>query len=453
MAIDFRLTKEQQELREAARDFAQNVLAPLVPDADATRDPHEAFAKTKPAYVESYKRGFAMGFLPKEYGGGSVSNLDLQLVAEEICAVDPGFATTLLVNGLGLMNVVWFGTDAEKEKWLRPACTDAKGEYLAGWVVSEAGGRPGGTANFDAPQPSPIGIGLTAELKNGEYVLNGRKYWPCNAGGWDQQGADVNVCIVRTDKTKGGKEGLSAILVPRGSPGFRVEKVIDTMGHRLCQNNSLVFDNVRVPEENIISGTKGNGDLVISKAFTWSGPVAAIAAVGVARAAYEYTLEWAKGHTAGGAQPIMQHQHVGYLLSDVAMKIEAARYLSWKSAQYLDLYDSEGHVPGAWSKIFGGETCVEVVYTCMRIMGVNSYDRSHPLEKYMREALCFPIYDAGNIGMQRRKIHGVMAHDSFDPRAFVDNKAMVFSKDMEGLDTSPNLVETATPPEPHKVAA
>ena len=77
----------------------------------------------------------------------------------------------------------------------------------------------------------------------------------------------------------------------------------------------------------------------------------------------------------------------------------------------------------------------------------------NPLEKYMQEALCFPIYDAGNIGMQRRKIHGVMAHDSFDPRAFVDNKAMVFSKDMEGLDTSPNLVETATPPEPHKVAA
>ena len=113
----------------------------------------------------------------------------------------------------------------------------------------------------------------------------------------------------------------------------------------------------------------------------------------------------------------MQHQHVGYLLSDVAMKIEAPRYLSWKSAHYLDLYDSDGHVSGAWSKIFGGETCVEVVYTCMRIMGVNSYDRDHPLEKYMREALCFPIYDAGNIGMQRRKIHGAMAHDSFDPRA------------------------------------
>src|ERR1700748_2117121 len=106
MAIDFTLTKEQQELRDAARDFAQNVLAPLVPDADAARDPQEAFAKTKPAYIESYKLGFAMGFLPKEYGGGSVSNLDLQLVAEEICAIDPGFATALLVYGLGPTHVV-----------------------------------------------------------------------------------------------------------------------------------------------------------------------------------------------------------------------------------------------------------------------------------------------------------------------------------------------------------
>jgi alkylation response protein AidB-like acyl-CoA dehydrogenase len=443
MAIDFTLTAAQQELRDNARDFAQNVLAPLVKDADASRDPQEAFAKTKPAYIEAYRRGLAMGFLPKEYGGGSISNLDLQIAAEEVCAVDPGFATTILVNGLGLMNVVWFGTEAEKEKWIRPATTDPTGEYLAGWVVSEPAGRPGGTATFDAPQPHPVGIGLVAERRDGEYVINGRKYWPCNAAGWDKLGANVNVCIVRTDTKKGGKDGLSAIMVPRGTPGFRVEKIIDKMGHRLCQNASLVFEDVHVPEENVISGTRGNGDLVISKAFTWSGPVAAIAAVGVARAAYEYTLEWAKGHTGGGAQPIVQHQHVGYLLSDVAMKIEAARYLSWKAAQYLDLYDSEGHVPGAWSKIYGGEMCVDVVSTCMRIMGVNSYDRSHPLEKYMREALCFPIYDAGNIGMQRRKVHGVMAHDSFDPRAFLDNKRMVFTKEMEGIDVAPNIPEPA----------
>ena len=189
MPIDFRLTKEQEELRENARDFALKVLAPIVRDADATSDPHEAFLKTKPAYVEAYKRGLAMGFLPREYGGGGVSNLDLMLVAEEVCTVDPGFATTILVNGLGLMNVVWFGTPAEQEKWLRPATSDPTGEYLAGWVVSEPAGQPGGTANFDAPQPRPVGIGLVAEKRGSEYVLNGRKYWPCNAAGWDKQGA------------------------------------------------------------------------------------------------------------------------------------------------------------------------------------------------------------------------------------------------------------------------
>jgi alkylation response protein AidB-like acyl-CoA dehydrogenase len=151
MPIDFTLTEKQQELREGARDFAQNILAPLVKEADASSDPHESFAKTKPAYI-------------------------------------------------------------------------------------------------------------------------------------------------------------------------------DKMGHRLCSNASLVFEDVHVPEENVISGTKGNGDLVISKAFTWSGPVAAIAAVGVARAAYEYTLGWAKEHTGGGSQPIIQHRHVAYLLSDIAMKIESARY-------------------------------------------------------------------------------------------------------------------------------
>jgi hypothetical protein len=131
------------------------------------------------AYVESYKLGFATGFIPKEYGGGGISNLDLQIVVEELTAVDPGFATILLVNGLALMPLVWLGSEAQKQKWLVPATSDPRGEYLAGWTVSEPAGTPGGTANFDGPAPYPAGIGLTAvhDKKNGEYVLNGRKFW------------------------------------------------------------------------------------------------------------------------------------------------------------------------------------------------------------------------------------------------------------------------------------
>jgi nitroalkane oxidase len=113
-----------------------------------------------------------------------------------------------------------------------------------------------------------------------------------------------------------------------------LEPVVKEADDRLCQNNSIVFKDCRVPEENVFA--VGNGDLIISKAFTWSGPVAAIAA---ARSAYEYILKWAKTYAAGGDKPIMNHQAVGYLMAEVAMRIEACRAFSWKSAHYLDLFD------------------------------------------------------------------------------------------------------------------
>jgi alkylation response protein AidB-like acyl-CoA dehydrogenase len=435
MAIDFTLTAAQQKLQRNAREFAVDILQPLVKAADEEPDTQKAFQSLKGAYVECHKLGFAMGFLPKRYGGGGISNVDLQIVAEEITAVDPGFATVLLVNGLALMPIAWFGSEEQKQKWLREATSDPRGEFIAGWTVSEAAGSPGGTANFDHPGSFPTGIGLTAVLDRGrgEYVLNGAKHWPCNSGGWDLNGANINVCIVRTDPQQGGKTGLSAIIVPRGARGVTYKQPISKLGHRLCQNNSIAFEDCRIPEENAFA--IGDGDLVISKAFTWSGPVAAIAAVGVARSAYEYVLKWAKTYTAGGGQPIIHHQAVGYLLADIAMKIEACRAFSWKAAHYLDQFDSEGHAVGAMAKVFCGETLFSTVFRAMQVMGVNALDRSHPMEKFLREAAVFPLYDAGNIGMQMRKIWGVMLDDEFDPRAIADSRQMKFKKSMEGVGT------------------
>jgi nitroalkane oxidase len=435
MAIDFTLTTAQRKLQQNAREFAVEILQPLVKAADEEPDTQKAFESLKGAYVECHKLGFATGFLPQRYGGGGISNLDLQIVAEEITAVDPGFATVLLVNGLALMPLVWFGSEAQKRKWLTEATGDPRGEYIAGWTVSEAAGTPGGTANFDSPAPYPAGIGLVAshDKGRGEYVLNGYKRWPCNAAGWDLKGANVNVCIVRTNTQEGGKSGLSAILVPRGTPGMGFEQPISKLGHRLCQNNGVIFTDCRVPEENIFA--LGDGDLVISKAFTWSGPVAAIAAVGVARSAYEYVLRWAKTYTAGGSLPIMNHQAVGYLLAEVAMKIEACRAFSWKAAHYLDQFDSEGHAVGAMAKVFCGETLFNAVFRVMQAMGVNALDKSHPVEKYLREAAVLPLYDAGNIGMQMRKIWGVMLDEEFDPRAIAETRPIVFKKSMEGAGT------------------
>ena len=432
MSIDFELTLEQRMIQKTARDFAQEVLKPHVANADAEPDPQKAFAMMKEPYKEAYKLGFAMGFLPAKYGGQGVSNVDLQIVAEEICAVDPGFACILLVNGLALQPVAWFGSERQKQKWIGEATNDPSCEYLAAWTVSEPPGAPGGTANFDHPGAYPVGIGVTAQYdaSDGEYILNGRECWPSNWDGWDMKGAYLNTVLVRTGRKQGGKEGLSCILVPRGTPGVLYENQNNKHGHRRNLNKSIVDENCRVPEENAFA--IGDGDLVISKDFTWSGPVAAIAAVAVARTAYEYALDWAKTYTAGGDKPIIHHQAVGYLLTDIAMRIEACRAFSWKAAHYLDSCDSDGHAIGAMAKVYCGETMFDTVFKCMQVVGVGAIDKALPLEKCLREAVVFPLYDAGNVGMQRRKIWGVLADPDFNPRAFMENTPIVFKKAMEG---------------------
>jgi hypothetical protein len=207
------------------------------------------------------------------------------------------------------------------------------------------------------------------------------------------------------------------------------------MGMRINQNCDIVFENARVPAENLIA--PGNGELVINNGFTFTGPVVGIAAVGVARAAYEYVLQWCKTYTAGGTDPIIYHQNVGYMLGDIATRIEACRYLSWKSAHYLDTYGFDGAQGlSAMTKVFCSETCTQVVYDCMRVMGQNSYDRAvHPLDKLMRDMLGFPIFDGGNMGMQRRKLWGLMAGETFDPRAYAACDRVHFGKENEGIGT------------------
>jgi acyl-CoA dehydrogenase len=436
MAIDFTLSEQQRQLQLNARVFAQRVLAPIVREADAEPDPLRAFQLTKPAYVEAYKQGIAFCMLPSEYGGGGLSNVDVILAAEEICAVDPGFACTILVNGLGLMPVWYWGTPEQKDRFLRAATSDPSGEYIVGYAVSEPAGTPGGTANFDAPMPHPVGIGVTALRDGADYVLNGRKYWPCNVAGWDGQGANVSIVVVRTEPDKGGTEGLSAIMLERGTPGVSY-KLISKIGHRLTPNAEIIFDNARVPAANLVEGTRGNGDLLINRNFAWSGPVAGIAAVGVARSAYEAALEWAKTYTAGGPEPIIHYQNVGYVLGDVAARIEACRYFCWKTAHYMDKHEYHGELIGAMCKIHCTELMFDSVYKCMQVVGVNSADKVHVFEKYLREAAILPIYDAGNFGMQRRRVHGVLASADFDPRALMDDTAIEFTKAMEAIDTMP----------------
>lgn len=433
MTINFTMSDAQRKLQYDARAFAEHVLAPAVAAADAEPDPLKGFQMTKPAYVEAYRAGIAMCMLPEEYGGGGISCVDLVIAAEEICVVDPGFACTVLCNGLGLMPVAWYGNAEQKQRFLGAATSDPTGEYLGGWTASEPPGRSSGTANFDIPRPRPAGVGLTAVLDGDDYVVNGRKYWPSSAG-WDERGVNAGTLIVRTDSGKGGTEGLSALVLERDTPGVSYRH-LDKIGHRLASNAEIVFEDARIPSANLLPGAHGHGDLVINRNFAWSGPVAAIAAVGMARAAYEMALDWAKNNTAGGIAPIIGFQNVGYVLGDVASKIEMARSFSWRAADYLDKHDQHAELVGAMNKIQVTEMMFDCVYKCMQIVGVNSLETQSGFGKILREAAVLPIYDGGNMGMQRRRVHGIIADPEFNPRAIMEDDYVKFGKHHEGIGT------------------
>ena len=434
MPIDFDLSAEQKSMQSTARAFAREALKPVADKARLESDPQQAFAAMKPAYVEAYRLGLVTGFLPEEYGGLGLSNVDSMIIIEELAAVDAGFEGTVDVNALALGPVLAFGTPEQKDRWLREATGDPTGTYISGYAISELAG----TANFDHPGKMPSGLRLTAirDKGRGEYVLNGAKYWPSNCGGWDLHGANLNVVAIRTDPAAGGRTGLSYALVPRGTKGVHYKAPIRKMGLNTGQSNWMEFVDCRIPEDQIFG--LGDGATVLNRAFTWSGPAVGIAAVGIARAAFEWALDFAKTYTGGGSVPIIEHQAVGYALGDVAMKIEAARYFCWKVAHYLDTHQGEGDPYGAMAKVLPTESLVDAVYKCMQLVGVTSLDREHPMERFMRDVMVLPIFDGGNLGMQRRKIWGAMADEDFNPRGLAESEPFRFKKSMLGYGTLPS---------------
>jgi nitroalkane oxidase len=255
MAIDFTLSDAQRELQSNAREFAENVLGPVLREADEEPDPLRAFQRTKGPYVEAYKAGIPFCMLPREYGGGGLSNIDLIIAAEEICAVDPGFACTVLVNGLGLLPVWYYGTEEQKDRF--PEGRDLRPERrvhrrLRRERARRLTGRHG-ELRLSAARPGP-----NRRHRHSRRRLvrpQRRKYWPCNVAGWDGRGANTSIVVVRTDPAKGGTEGLSAIMVDRGTPGVSYN-LISKIGHRLTPNAEIIFDNARVPATNLIEGTR-----------------------------------------------------------------------------------------------------------------------------------------------------------------------------------------------------
>ena len=408
MPIDFTLSPEQRALQDRARAFAEAVLAPLSAHIDAIADPAEAFYFTRAAFREMARAGFTKAFIPVADGGLGFGLVDFALAAEELARVDVNVPTTLLACGLGLRPVIQFGDAAQRKLFLQPFVEDADGELLAAFAFTEVGGG----ANFDSAD-AKAGVQTIARRDGDAWVVTGQKHYIVNGAGWHGTGAHLYSVVCRTDPTKGARESLAVVMVPGNAPGVQVIDVYDKLGNRGVITPRIHFEEVRVPANHLI-GRPGQGLEIVSDGFSWTAALIGAACVGVMRAAFDYALAFAKAERRLGSAPVIEHQNVGYMLADIKMRIEAARYLTWKACHYLEQTGGRGEELAIMAKVYCSELAVQVVYDAMRLVGVESYTKKTPLERLLRDALVFPLYDGGNMGVRRRQLHALFTQPGYD---------------------------------------
>jgi nitroalkane oxidase len=410
VAIGFVLSDSQLELQQTARQFAEQVLRPIVDKIDRAADAWEAFLASREAFRQLALAGFTKSFIPAEYGGAGLPTLDLAIAAEELSRVDLNVPTTMLGQGLALYPVIHYGTPEQKERFLRPFANDAEGDLLAAYAFTDVAGG----ANFDSPDPAG-GMQTIARRDGDQWVITGEKHFAVNGTGWDKTGCHLYTVICRTDPAAGADQALAVIAVPGSSPGISVVDVYDKLGHRGVVTPRVDFDQVRVPVGNLIGQPGRTGMRVFAEAFSWTAALIGAACVGTMRAAFEYALDFARTEKRLGTVPVIEHQNVGFMLADVKMRIEACRYLTWKACHDFDRTGGRAQELAIMTKVYCSEAATAAVYDCMRVVGVTSYTKDlTPLERIMRDALVFPLYDGSNQGIRRRQLHQMLRQPGYD---------------------------------------
>ncbi len=370
--MNFVLTEEQEMTRKMVRDFAEKEVAPGAEE----RDDKEEFSR------ELFDKMGELGLTgipwPEEYGGGECDFISYVIAVEELSRVDASAGTTLSAHtSLAGWPLYKYGSEEQKKKFLEPM---ALGEKLGAYGLTEA------TAGTDAASQS-----TTAVLDGDSYILNGNKIFITNGGD-----AEINIIFAVTDKEKKAK-GVSAFIVEKGTPGFSFGKKERKMGLRSSPTLELIFEDCRVPKENLL-GKEGEGFKIAMSTLDGGRNGIAAQAVGIAQGALDAAADYAKTREQFG-QPIANFQAISFMLADMGTKIEASRLLTYQAA-YLE---SEGLPYGkasAMAKLFASETAMEVTTKAVQIFGGYGYTRDYPVERFMRDAKITEIYE-GTSEVQR----------------------------------------------------
>lgn len=362
---NFSLSEEQEAVRQAARDFAQNELLPGVIDRDSSQH-YDPEIRRKMAEM-----GFQGMMVSSEYGGGGMDTISYVLAMEEISKVDASASVTMSVNNsLVCWGLEKYGSEAQKQKYLKPL---ASGEWLGAFCLSEP------EAGSDATSQH-----TTAFWDEGKYIINGTKNWITNGGS-----ADVYLVIAQTYPQKGHK-GINCLIVEKGIEGFSIGKKEDKMGIRSSDTHSLMFSDVSVPEDNRI-GEDGFGFKFAMSTLNGGRIGIAAQALGIASGALELSVKYAKERKTFG-RPIIEHQSIEFKLAEMATRIEAARLLVYKAAWEKDV-GLDYMQSAAMAKLYASETAMWVTTEAVQIHGGYGYVKEYHVERMMRDAKITQIYE------------------------------------------------------------
>ena len=374
------LTPDQEAIRDAVREFAQNELWPHAPRWDK----EHTFPK------EAHKGLAALGAygicVPEEYGGVQLDYLTLALVLEEIAAGDGGTSTVISVTNCPVNAILMrYGNAEQKQQWLTPL---AQGEMLGAFCLTEP------HVGSDASS-----LRTTAVLEGDEYVLNGVKQFITSG-----KNADMAIVIAVTDKGA-GKKGMSAFLVPTTAPGYVVARLEDKLGQHSSDTAQINFDNCRIPAYNLI-GKEGEGYGIALGGLEGGRIGIAAQSVGMARSAFEVALAYSKDRQSFGA-PIFNHQAVGFRLAECATQLEAARQLIWHAASLRDA-GQPCLKEAAMAKLFASEMAEKVCTVAIQTLGGYGYVSDFPVERIYRDVRVCQIYE-GTSDVQKIIIQRALA--------------------------------------------
>ena len=366
--MDYFLNEEQQMIRDTAAQIAKEKIEPVALEYD-----EKGIFPWDIVKILGDSDLFRV-FIPEEYDGLGGGAFEMSIVVEELSKACGGIALAYAASGLGTIPIILFGSDEQKKEWLPRL---ASGEILAAFALTEP------NAGSDA-----AAIITKAEPDGDDYVLNGTKQWITNGGE-----AEIYTVIAQTDPQRGAR-GSSAILVPRGTPGFEFGKKEDKMGIRASATRELIFQDCRVPKTNRL-GREGMGFMVAMKTFDQSRPGVAAQALGIAQGALDKAVAYAREREQFG-KPVSSFQGLQFMMADMAMQLEAARALTYQVARNIDAGVKNVAAISAMAKVLASDAAMRITTDAVQIYGGYGYMKDYPMEKLMRDAKITQIYEGTN---------------------------------------------------------